>query len=837
MVQALAETEGPRSKRAVILAAAIDSFGHDGYEHTKWAKIADEVGIGQTALYHYFESKAHCLLTIMSLELSRSLERFREVMRLLERRPTGATSWISTRAFLEWKDTSTTVEALAAQQVGLVTLARAGEAVPLRVARVTASYFDVFGVTASLGRTFAAGEDAPGNERVVVLSHAVWTTQFGADPQTVGRSIVLDDRAYTVIGVLPADSAFDRGDSQIWQPLAFTPANMTWSYRWLTASFGRLKPGVSLDQARREMEGIASRVAAENPDSNKGWGVALDRYSDVIVGPQLRTSLVTLLAAVGSLLLICCANLAGLVLVRAVSRQSDLAVHAALGASRGRLVQQILIEQVILATAGAVAGIGLAMAAIATLEQLVPPGLLPSEANVQLDGRVLVFAVGISAASGLVFGLLPALRTSGASLAGGIGGARRGSTPSASRRRFLNSLVIAELAAAFLLLCGAALLMRTFVSLRTVDVGFVSTNVLTMRLPIPGFPPGSQYASPEEFQVYLRNLLASVDRIPGVRASAVTSALPLTNCCLYSLNLQVANRPLTDRANRGGGFFKVVTHSYFAALGLALKQGRFLDERDRRGGVPAVVVNERLARQYFPGQDPIGQRILNPEILPGRTERGADVPWEIVGVVANEKISALNDDASVVVYASYEQSPVYFANLAVRATVDPLPLERSIRRAVYDVNRSQALLDVRTLAGITDASAGGSRAQALLMTVFSSAALVLAALGVYSVLAYSVALRTRELGIRTALGASAVTLLREVAAQGLKLTGLGLTVGMVAALTLTPLLQSVLYNVEPRDPYSLAAVTAILGLVALTACWIPARRAARVDPLVALRGE
>jgi putative ABC transport system permease protein len=358
-----------------------------------------------------------------------------------------------------------------------------------------------------------------------------------------------------------------------------------------------------------------------------------------------------------------------------------------------------------------------------------------------------------------------------------------------------------------------------------------------MGLPVPGFPPGSLYRNPQEFQTYLRELVTSVDQVPGVRRSAVTNQLPLTDCCMNILNMQIPNHPPPDRANRGGGFFKVVTPSYFETLGLTLRKGRFLDDRDIAGSVPVMVINERLAARYFPGEDPIGQHILNPRIVPGRTERGEEISWEIVGVVANEKISALNDDDSAVVYATYEQSPVYFANLAVRSSLTPDATEHAVRQAVLRLNKGQALLDVRTLEQIKTTSASSGRLQTLLMTTFSAAALLLAAIGMYGVLAYSVALRVREIGIRAALGASSSNLLRSVLAQGLSVAAIGLTIGVIAAVALTPLLTSVLYKVEAHDPYLLAGAVVILILVSILACLVPARRAANVDPIIALRGE
>jgi len=434
-----------------------------------------------------------------------------------------------------------------------------------------------------------------------------------------------------------------------------------------------------------------------------------------------------------------------------------------------------------------------------------------------------------------VFGVVPALRGSSLSLAGAMG--TRSGTPSVAKRRVLDALVVAEVALAFVLLCGSALLIRSFVGLVTVETGFVSSNVLTMTLPLPGFPPGSRFTSPDAFKTYIRSIEATVGSIPGVQRTALTNSLPLTNCCLYLLDMQVANRPTLDRAQRNSGFIKIVTPSYFSALGMTLRQGRFLDARDIDSAVPVIVVNERLARRQFPNGDAIGQHLLVPRLVPGKTERGPDIPWEIVGVVANEKISALNDDESEIAYASYEQSPVYFTNLVVRTVVDPSALETAVRQALFGLNKGQAVLDVRTLEQRKSASAASGRVEASVMSTFSIAAVVLAATGMYGVLAYSIALRRRELGIRAALGASSSRLLRAVLRQGLVVSGVGVGLGLGGAFVLAPFLSAVLYNVRARDPWLLMFVATLLVLVALLVSTIPARRAAGVDPVTVLRGD
>ena len=342
--------------------------------------------------------------------------------------------------------------------------------------------------------------------------------------------------------------------------------------------------------------------------------------------------------------------------------------------------------------------------------------------------------MGLTLATAVVLGVTPALRATRTDLASSIREGARHASSGSSRRRWLDALIVAEIALATLLLSGSAVLARSFIGLIGIDTGFEASNVLTMTLPVQGFPPGSRYASPEEFKAHLRQVQASIAALPGVRDAALTNALPLTDCCLYGLSMQIENRPVADRANRGGGLFKVVTPSYFTTLGLTLRRGRFLDERDIAGAVPAIVINERLAAQYFPDEDPIGRHIANPAIVPGKTERGADISWEIVGVVGNEKISALNDDTSAVLYATYEQSPVYFTNLVVRGSLDAAALEKSVRAALFAIDQNQGIRDVRTLEQIKSTSVGGDRFQTLLATIFSGVALLLAAIGIYGVL-------------------------------------------------------------------------------------------------------
>jgi len=408
----------------------------------------------------------------------------------------------------------------------------------------------------------------------------------------------------------------------------------------------------------------------------------------------------------------------------------------------------------------------------------------------------------------------------------------RGTSGAASRKWLRDTLIVTEVALAFVLLVGSGLMMRSFFRLLNVDTGLESTNVLTIGMPIAT----TRFPDPARLNLYLREIRTAVETVPGVRETALSCAPPLQGTC-YGMPMQVANRPVVDRANRQGGFYKVVSPSYFSTLGLKMLRGRALSDRDVKSAPPALVINERLARREFPNENPVGQRLLIQEIIPGKTELGPDIAWDIVGVVRDEKVQGMADDRSAGVYVSNEQSPVYFMTLNVRAQIDPIALQKPISAAIHSVNKDQALNDIRTVEQIKDLSMAGNRLQSTLLGIFGTVAVVLAGIGIYGVISYSVAQRTHEIGVRAALGASQGSLMRLVLGRGLLLTVIGLGIGLGGALGLTRLMATILYGIGARDPATMIAVAAILATVAATACYVPARRATKVDPLVALRYE
>ena len=750
------------------------------------------------------------------------------IVRVLERLPNGGPNSISTLNYLDWTKQNTVFELMAAETGWRATLTGGDEPILIQAARVSARYFDIFGATAALGRTFLPDEDQLGKDHVVMLSHALWERRFGADPAILDRDIVLDGEPHAVIGILPKDGPFARAAAEIWKPLAFQPANLTRDYRWLGGN-AKLKPGVTLEQARAEMNLIAQRLGDAHADSNKGWGVAVDRLADVLIGPELRTAVTVLFVATAFVLLIGCANLANLALARSTSRAGEMAVRAALGASRWRMVRQILIEHVVIAVCGGITALGAGYALLQWIRSWIPRHSLPPAVDISMDMSVLLFTLVVAAATGVLFGTLPAAQTTNPSLIGALKEGRRGTTAGNPGWRMRGVLVIAEVALAFVLLVASGLMLRSFFNLRNVDPGFDATNVLTAGLPIRQ----EQHPDPADLNAYLSSIRAAVLAVPGVRETAVTSALPLEGWG-FGVPYSIAGRESADNVRRRA-FLKIVSPSYFHALGITLLSGRVLTDRDTAGAPPVALINETLATREFPDQAPIGRRIVAQEIVPGRTELGKRIEWTIVGVIAGEKITGLGDEISAGMYVSNQQSPTYGINLIVRADVPPLSLHGAVRSAVGRVNKDQALSDVRPLDEIVDQSILGNRVMSVFFTAFASIALLLAVVGLYGVISYTTTQRTHEMAIRAALGASAGNLRRLVVQGGMGLTLIGLALGVAGTWVTTNVMSSMLYGVDARDPLTMAVVAAVLSAVAGLACFLPASRITRVDPMDVLR--
>ena len=749
------------------------------------------------------------------------------LVQLWEKNPDGFRNYISALNAVDWQRQSRSFAALATYSYNPATLSAGGEPLQVNASRVSASYFDMLGARAALGRTFAAGEDEAGRDAVLVLSHKLWQARFGGDASVIGRVVSVDRRPVTIVGVLPKDSPFDRGWTEAWLPLAFTAGERTRDYHWLRA-IGRLAPGVTFEQAQAEMDAIGAGIARTYPAIKKDWGVLLDRLADQTVDDNLRRSLQVLLGAVGLLLLLGCANLANLALARGASRQREVLVRAALGASRGRIARQFLAESAGLGVAGGVAGIGLGYALMRGLSSLLPPLYLPREAAIAMDARVVLFAAGAAMVTALLFGAAPAWHASRVDLARTSRGSTRSATADRAAARLRHLLVAGEIAVACLLLAGAGLLGRSFLAMQRVEVARDPEKVLSAWL----IAPGDRFGAPDEARSYYRELLTRARAVPGVAAAAWTTAPPLQG---WSDGMPFRIAGTANQA--GGGGFKRVSPEYFAVIGLPILRGRALSADDRAGTTPVIVINETLRRKYFPDRDPIGERLLIQQIVPGQRALGPEIAWQIVGIAANERVSDLSEEVTGGIYAPVEQAPSYGLAIVLRTTIAASAVVAPLREAVKQVDANQAVSEVSTISEAADAVIAPDRLRTALIAAFAAIALLLAAVGVFGVISYTVAQRTREIGIRAALGAGRARLLRQVLGQAALLAAIGVVVGTGAALVLGRFLSSLLVGVTPRDVPTLAGAALVLTATAILSAWIPARRAASVDPVTALRAE
>jgi putative ABC transport system permease protein len=749
------------------------------------------------------------------------------IVQVWEKPPGGIRNGIAAANYIDWANQNQSFEAIAAQTGDTFSYSGGGEPRSLRAGLVSAPYFDVFGTRAALGRTFAKGEDQPGHEKVVVLTHRVWINLFGGDPAIVGRDILLNDTPYTVIGVLPGSSEFDRRRSDIWLPLAFPP-NVARDYHYLTA-MARLKRGVSIQQAQAEMSAIAGHIAELYPAIKKGWGATVDRYLDRVVGPQLQLSLTVLMSAVVAVLLIGCANLANLLMARGTLRSREIALRIALGAGRGRVIRMLLTESVLLSAFGGLLGIALGYGLLSWIQSLLPPFYFPPQANIGMDGRVLLFLSAVTVLTSVGFGLAPALQASRRDANESLKEGGRSSSAGRGRVRARHVFVAAQVAAAFILLAGAGLLIRSFERVMNVDPGFDPEGVVAANLPlaVERVPNG------EKLTLYIQQLLDEVRAVPGVRNAAITTALPL-NGWGDGMPFQLPGKQNERQCCAG---FKIVTPGYFQTLGLRLVAGRLLDERDTAGSVPVVVVNESFVKRYLPGGNAVGKSILVERILPSRRGLGPLTSWTVVGVVADEKSNGLEVANDIGTYASFAQNPVVGLGIVAKGSGDPGVLIKSIEQAVWRVNKAQVLDRPMTVDQIRADALMSRKLSTSLLGGFALLAMLLASAGIYGVLSFVTAQRTQEMGIRAALGASRGSLVRMVIGGGSVPVLAGIAVGLGGALWLARFIQAMLFQTSPIDVSNLLAVSALFLLVAMAACFLPAWRAARIDPMAALRQD
>ncbi len=751
------------------------------------------------------------------------------IVQLWEKPPGGERNSIAPANYIDWTRQSRSFESMAAQTGAAMSyLARESGGVPvsLNASVVSAPYFDVFGVKPAWGRTFALDEDQQGKEKVTVLSHHTWLSVMGGDRSVVGRSILLNGEPYTVIGVMPGASEFDRTGDDLWIPLAFPP-QVPRNYHFYGA-VARLKRGVSLQQAQTEMSSIAAGIAERYPDVKKGWGATVDRYLDRVVGPQLRLSLTVLMWAVAAVLMIGSANLANLLMARATRRSREIAVRLAMGTGRGRLLRMLLTESLLLSACGACVGLALGYGLLQWIQSLLPPYFLPAEASVSMDGRVLLFLTAATLITCVAVGLAPALQATGKESAESLKEGGRSNTSGRGRMLTRNLFVGAQVAVAFILLVGGGLLARSFERLMRVETGFDSEGLIAVCLPLP------MERNPDAATVtlYVDRILDEVCAVPGIREAAVTTGPPLQGW-RDGMPFRLADK-LNEEVGTG---FKILTPKCFQTLGLPLKAGRLLAKGDTAASPPVVVVNESFVKRYFPQENPIGKRILVEKILPNRRGLGPQTSWEVVGVVIDEKGGGLESVTDVGAYVSFTQNPVVGLGIVARGNGAGGALIQSVARAVSRVDKTQVLDHPRTVGEIKSESLMSRRLTASLLGGLSVLAMLLACAGIYGVLSVVTAQRRQEMGIRFALGATRSAIVRLVVGGGAFPLFIGILVGLGGAIGLARFIQSMLFATDPIDPPTLAGVSVLFAAVALMACLVPAWKAARVDPMTALRQE
>jgi putative ABC transport system permease protein len=738
--------------------------------------------------------------------------------------------------FNDWRRAADSFAQMSAMAGGNWNMTGGDEPERVGGARVSTNLLSLLGTKPMIGRDFAPDEEMWGKNHVALLSYGYWQRRFGGDPKIVGTHVTLDGSSFEIIGVMPKEFSFPRGmginpelglddDLSLWTPLALPPGEDTSRANHFIATVARLKDGVSLAQAQSQLTAIERQIAQQNPGQGKDWNATVNTLHEQMVGKSRRTILL-LLGAVGFVLLIACANVANLLLARATARHKEIAIRLALGASRARIMRQLLTESLLLALAGATVGTLLAMWGVDVLVAL-SPGNIPRTSEIGIDASVLVFTLVVALATGIIFGLVPALQSSRPDLNQSLKESTRGGSASPLKQRLRSALIVAEVALSLVLLVGAGLLVKSFVRLQNVNPGFDYKNVLTATL----FLPDARYKEETKRALFYKQVLERVKSLPGVESVGGISQLPLGgNEEIDGFNIE--GRPRAESVDAVmTAAFRVVSPDYFKTLRIPLVRGRYFDEHDTADTEGVMIVDEAFARRYFPDDDPIGKRVDEQGSL---QQKGY---MKIVGVVASVKHSSLDSEAKPTMYLSSQQSPWHTMVLAVRSKTDPTALAAAIRREVLAVDNEQPVSDVQTLERVFDRAVAPQRFNSTLLALFAVIAMILAGVGIYGVLAYTVTQRAQEMGIRIALGAQSRDILRLVVGQAMTMTLVGVGVGLVGAFALTRVMEKLLYEVKPHDPVVFGGIALLLTSVALVACYVPARRAAKVDPMVALRYE
>ena len=729
--------------------------------------------------------------------------------------------------FFDLRNQSQAFEGIGAHGPQDINLTGDGEPERLNGELVTANVFSILGVDPLLGRTFLPEEDITGQHRVVVLSERLWQRRFNGDTSIVNRNLTLNGQSFTVVGVMPRGFFYPERETELWIPWAMEPEQASGRADHYLRLVARLKSGTTLQQASADVQSIAGRLSAEYPKTNEGLTFIVNSLHTDYVG-DLRLPILILFAAVGLVLLIACANVANLLLAQATTRRREIAIRIALGARRWTIVRQLLLESLLLAGAGGLLGVLGAVWGVEALAKLLPESLSKLQ-NVSVDARVLLFTLSVSVLTAVVFGGVPALLAARAKPGETLSDVARDAAGGVSGRHVRRMLVVSEVALAVVLLVGAGLLIRSFQILRQVETGFTTENLLTMRMVLP-MP---KYAKPEARRAFYDEMLRRVKELPGVESAGMITFLPLSfNGMNFSFSVEGQASP--GDMKLPFALYRVVSPDYFRAMGIPLQRGRFFDAHDSADSQPVILISRQLAERYWPNEDPIGKRLkIGPLDSPNA--------WlTVVGVVGNVRQAGLYGDPRMDLYVPYAQERRVFIaprDLVLRTKGDATSVAGAVRQAVWSVDKDQPISHVRTMDQVFGAAISQERFQALLLGLFAALALVLACIGLYGVISYAVAQRTHEIGVRMALGARPRDVLRLVLRQGMSLTVVGLVLGIAIGSVATRVLSDLLYGVTARDPLTFVGVPILLLVVAFLACYIPARRATRIDPLVALRYE
>jgi len=737
---------------------------------------------------------------------------------------------VSSLDYADWKAQSHSFESMGAATDAMYTLTGAGEPAAVIGYRFSADFFGVLGVPALVGRTFAQDEEQPGKDQVVVLSHRLWMTRFAGDRAIVGRNVMLDGKPYTVVGVMPASFQYPQR-TELWTPIAFHPDYAKdRGIRWLRV-MARLKPGTTIEQAEVEMKTIASRLEQEYPSSNKDQDVRLVSLRQLTSG-DARPALLVLLCCVGLVLLIACSNVGNLLLSRAIRRRRELALRTALGAGRWRLVRQLLTENLLLSLGGGALGVAIAYWAANALVAMFPTTVanlsLPRIESIPIDGWVLGFALVASVVTGAVFGLAPALLVGHVSPDESLKESGRSGATGTSGRKFRNVVVTLEMAIALMLLIAAGLMTKSFVRLVSANLGFRTDHVLTFRAVLPEH----KYLKDGQQAGFHDEVLRRIQGLAGVKAAGTVTFLPLSGWW-GTRDVSVAGRPTQPGVQNPRPVWSSVSPDYFRALSIELAQGREFTDADTKSGADVAILSASLARSLWPNENPIGRQVV---------VEGFEKPKEVIGVVGDVHQLGIahqeeGSDPISEVYVPYAQAPAPVLGFAVRTAGDPLDIAKEVRREIAVVDKEQAISFVESMDQLASESVALPRASMVLLAVFAGMALVLASMGIYGVLSYSTGQRTQEIGVRVTLGATRGDVLQLVIGEGVRLTAVALIIGIVLAAGFAQVLRSLLYGVKPVDPWIFVAAPTVLACVALVACYVPARRATRVNPVAALRYE